>query len=37
VIFVKNTKAGDKNIHIKVNSGGNRFATSKVVTTALAE
>ncbi len=31
VIFVKNTKAGDKNIKIKINSVGNRFATAEVV------
>jgi predicted RNA-binding protein with TRAM domain len=32
VIFVKNTKAGDKNIKIKIDSVGNRFATAHVVT-----
>ena len=32
VIFVKNTKAGDKNIKIKINSVGNRFAIAQVVT-----
>jgi predicted RNA-binding protein with TRAM domain len=31
VIFVKNAIAGDKNIKIKVNSVGDRFATAKVV------
>jgi predicted RNA-binding protein with TRAM domain len=31
VIFVKNTKTGDKNIKIKVNSVGERFATAEVV------
>ena len=31
VIFVKNAKAGDKNIKIKIDSVGNRFATAKVV------
>jgi predicted RNA-binding protein with TRAM domain len=32
VIFVKNTKAGDKNIKIKIDSVGNRFATAHVIT-----
>jgi predicted RNA-binding protein with TRAM domain len=32
VIFVKNTKAGDKNVKIKINSVGSRFATAEVVT-----
>ena len=32
VIFVKNTKAGDKNIKIKIDSVGNRFAIAQVVT-----
>jgi predicted RNA-binding protein with TRAM domain len=31
VIFVKNAKAGDKNIKIKINSVGSRFATAEVV------
>jgi predicted RNA-binding protein with TRAM domain len=31
VIFVKNAKAGDKNIKIKINSVGSRFATAQVV------
>ncbi len=31
VIFVRNTKAGDKNLKIKINSVGNRFATADVV------
>jgi predicted RNA-binding protein with TRAM domain len=31
VIFVKNAKTGDKNIKIKVNSVGDRFATAEVV------
>ena len=31
VIFVKKAKAGDKNIKIKVNSVGSRFATAEVV------
>lgn len=31
VIFVKNTKAGDKNVKIKINSVGSRFATAEVV------
>jgi predicted RNA-binding protein with TRAM domain len=32
VIFVKNTKVGDKNIKIKIDSVGNRFATAQIVT-----
>ena len=28
VIFVKNTKAGDKNVKIKIDSVENRFATA---------
>ena len=31
VIFVKSAKAGDKNIKIKINSVGSRFATAEVV------
>jgi predicted RNA-binding protein with TRAM domain len=31
VIFVKNAKAGDKNVKIKINSIGSRFATAEVV------
>lgn len=31
VIFVKNAKAGDKNVRIKINSVGSRFATAEVV------
>ena len=31
VIFVKNAKSGDKNIKIKINSVGDRFATAEVV------
>jgi predicted RNA-binding protein with TRAM domain len=31
VIFVKKAKAGDKNIKIKINSVGSRFATAEVV------
>jgi predicted RNA-binding protein with TRAM domain len=31
VIFVKNAKAGDKNVKIKINSVGSRFATAEVV------
>jgi predicted RNA-binding protein with TRAM domain len=31
VIFVKNAKAGDKNIKIKVNSVGSRFANAELV------
>ena len=30
VIFVKNAKAGDKNVKIKVNSVGDRFATAEL-------
>jgi predicted RNA-binding protein with TRAM domain len=31
VIFVKNAKAGDKNIKIRINSVGSRFATASAV------
>jgi predicted RNA-binding protein with TRAM domain len=31
VIFVKNAKAGDKNIKIKINSVKDNFATAEVV------
>ncbi len=31
LIFVKNAKAGDKNVKIKINSVGSRFATAEVV------
>lgn len=31
VIFVKNTKAGNKDVRIKINSVGNRFAFADVV------
>ena len=31
VIFVKNAKAGDKNVKIKINSVGSRFATAQLV------
>ena len=31
VIFVKNTKVGDKKIKIKINTVGDRFATAEVV------
>ena len=31
IIFVKGAKAGDKNIKIKINSVGSRFATAVVV------
>jgi predicted RNA-binding protein with TRAM domain len=31
VIFVKNAKAGDKNIKIRINSVGSRFATAYAV------
>ena len=30
IIFVKNAKVGDKNVKIKVNSVGDRFATAEV-------
>jgi predicted RNA-binding protein with TRAM domain len=30
VIFVKGAKAGDKNVKIKVNSVGDRFATAEL-------
>ena len=30
VIFVKSAKAGDKNVKIKINSVGSRFATAEV-------
>jgi predicted RNA-binding protein with TRAM domain len=31
VIFVKNAKTGDKNVKIKINSVGNRFAIADIV------
>ena len=31
VIFVKNAKAGDENVKIKINSVGSRFATAEIV------
>lgn len=31
VIFVKNAKAGDKNIKIKITSDGSRFANALVI------
>jgi predicted RNA-binding protein with TRAM domain len=31
VIFVKNAKRGDKNIKIKINSVGSRFANAELV------
>ena len=31
VIFVKSAKAGDKNVKIKINSVGSRFATAEKV------
>jgi predicted RNA-binding protein with TRAM domain len=31
VIFVKNAKRGDKNVKIKINSVGSRFATAELV------
>jgi predicted RNA-binding protein with TRAM domain len=35
VIFVKSAKAGDKNVKIKINSVGDRFATAEVVTGSI--
>ena len=32
IIFVKNTKAGDKNVKIKISSLKDRFATAEVAT-----
>ena len=32
IIFVKGAKAGDKNVKIKINSVGSRFATAEIVT-----
>lgn len=37
VIFVKNTKAGDRNVKIKINSVGNRFATAEMVVADSAD
>ena len=31
IIFVKGAKAGDKNVKIKINSVGSRFATAEIV------
>jgi predicted RNA-binding protein with TRAM domain len=31
VIFVKGAKAGDKNLKVKINSVGSRFATAELV------
>ena len=31
IIFVKSAKAGDKNVKIKINSVGSRFATAEKV------
>ena len=31
IIFVKNTKAGDKNVKIKISSLKDRFATAEIV------
>jgi predicted RNA-binding protein with TRAM domain len=36
VIFVKNAKAGDKNIKIKITSVGSRFANAVVVSETTA-
>jgi predicted RNA-binding protein with TRAM domain len=30
IIFIKSAKAGDKNVKIKINSVGSRFATAEV-------
>jgi predicted RNA-binding protein with TRAM domain len=35
VIFVKNAKAGNKNVKIKINSIGSRFATAEVVADSI--
>lgn len=34
VVFVKNAKAGDKNVKIKIGSVKDRFATAEVVTSS---
>ncbi|MPZ07224.1 MAG: TRAM domain-containing protein [Nitrososphaeraceae archaeon] len=31
IIFIKSAKAGDKNVKIKINSVGSRFATAEVL------
>jgi predicted RNA-binding protein with TRAM domain len=31
IVFVKDVKAGDKNIKVKINSVGSRFATAELV------
>jgi predicted RNA-binding protein with TRAM domain len=36
VIFVKNAKAGDKNVKIKINSISDRFATAVVISEQTA-
>ena len=35
IIFIKGAKVGDKNIKIKINSVGDRFATAEVVTGSM--
>jgi predicted RNA-binding protein with TRAM domain len=37
VIFVKNARAGDKNIKIKITSVGNRFANASVIAKSLTD
>lgn len=37
IIFVKNAKAGDKNIKIKINSVFSRFATAELAATASTD
>ena len=34
VVFVKNAKAGEKNVKIKINSVGSRFANAVIVTSS---
>ena len=36
VIFVKNAKAGDKNVKVKINSISSRFATAEVISDQTA-
>jgi predicted RNA-binding protein with TRAM domain len=36
VIFVKNGKAGDKNVRIRINSVGNRFAIAAQLATSCS-
>ncbi|MGC1134962.1 MAG: TRAM domain-containing protein [Nitrososphaeraceae archaeon] len=35
IIFIKGAKVGNKNIKIKINSVGDRFATAEVVTGSI--